>query len=594
MLIPGEGECFFPLLPHQIFDLAGTPSGMLREGGRPVRTANVVALLVVGVGILLAACAGTEPRIQRIVPSQNATAVATDTVIEIGFDRLVDRASVESRVQVEPSLPGCPPPAGACRMTWAERTLRIQPDLNLQPSTKYTVRLLAGFTDAHGQPNRLDHSWSFVTEAPPSVTGLEPAPQSVRVSPVRDLVLTFSRAMQPQSVEEAVRLTPPTRVRVVQNPSNHAQFQIAPLRPLQPRAEYTVEVSFAARDAHGNGMAGTLRSTFTTGDMSFPAMVGYLASTTDTGPRTTVGLVDPHPNPVAGRPLPKVLYQEPATGGATLQDFWWLPEGRGLLLLRRLPSGEVALFTYNISSGTMRDLGVTADAAALSPDGTRVAYTRGGELHLRTLADGRDRLLASEGSITGSPAFSPDGRTLVYVAVAVGPARVYLLNVDLGSRFRIPGVDDPTDQPAWAPDGDKLLFKRQRAGKASLWLFFLANPAGAELRRVADLDLEQPTWLDTTTVVGVLRQQGRPVVVVRVNVFSATDGEGGRPLTRPDTVSSGDQPSVPPYDRRVAFTSEVRGQPQIWVMNADGSAPLQLTYAEAGLVASKPKWTPRT
>lgn len=571
-----EGETFSPLRRLHC-----------RAAGLPA------ALVLVGLGALLAACAGTEPRIQRIVPSQNATAVATDTVIEISFDRSVDRASVESRVQVEPSLPGCRLTAGACRMDWAEETLRLPHDL-LQPGTKYTVRLLAGFTDARGKPNRLDHSWSFVTEAPPSVTGLDPGPQSARVSPARDLVLTFSRAMQPQSVEAAVQLTPPTKVQVVQNPSNHAQFQIAPLRPLQPRTEYTVEVSLAARDAHGNGLAATLRSTFTTGDMSFPAMVSYLASTTDSGPRTTVGLVDPHPNPVAGRPLPKVLYQEPASGGtAALQDFWWLPEGRGLLLLRRLPSQDPGLFTYDLSSGALRDLGVKADAAALTPDGTRVAYTRGGELHLRTLADGQDRLLAREGSITGTPAFSPDGRTLVYVAVTEGPARVYLLNVSLGSRFRIPGVDDPTDQPAWAPDGDKLLFKRQRAGKASLWLFFVANAAGADLRRVADIDLEQPSWLDTTTVVGVLRQQGRPVVV-RVNVFSATDGDGGRPLTRADTVSSGDQPSVPPYDRRVAFTSAVRGQSQIWVMNADGSAPLQLTYAEAGLTASRPKWTPRS
>ncbi len=542
---------------------------------------------------MLAACAPTPPRIQTIVPSQNASAVPTDSEIRIAFDRAVDHPSVERRLQIDPPLPGCGPGAGACRLAWSQNTLRVEHDQNLQPGTRYSVRLQPGFQDLQGRTNPLDHLWSFVTEASPAVTGLDPGPQSTRVSPARDLVLTFSRAMRPESVQAGIRLTPDVPLRVVQNPSNHAQFQIAPIQLLRARTDYTLEVSFDVRDIHGNALAATVRSTFSTAEMGFPAMVSYLASPPDGGPRATVGLVDPHPNLIAGRLLPKVIFDESATPEqATLLDFWWLPDGKSLVLLRRPQHGEPELAAFDLTSGILRELGIRASAAALAPDGARLAYVHNRELHLVGLLDHHDRLLAGGDALATPPTFSPDGRTLAYVAADGEASRIYLVNLDVGSRFRIPSIDDPTDQPAWAPDGDKLAFRRWRNGKASLWLFFLANAPGPAQRRVADVNLEQCVWLDSTTVVGVTHHAGRSALV-GVNVFSADENSTGRPLTRADTVLTGDEPSVPPYDRRVTFTSEVGGQAQVWVMNADGSAPLQLTYAEAGLVASRPKWTPK-
>jgi len=538
----------------------------------------------------VAACAPAEPRIQSIVPRQKATSVPTDTEIRIAFDRAVDRASVEQRLKMEPPPPGCASEGPACRLVWDQSSVALVHDENLLPSTRYTVRIASGFRDTAGHANTLDHQWEFLTEAAPAVTGLEPAPQASAVGPARDLTLTFSRGMRPESVSAGVRLTPPEALRVIQNPSNPAQFQVAPIRVLQPKTEYTLEIPFTVRDIHGNTMAASVRSTFTTGDVGFPAMVSYLAALPGGGSANALGLADPHPNPVAGRVLPKIVFHEPPDSSATLLDFWWMPDGKSVILLRRLPDRD-ALFAYDLVAGRLRDLGVRASAAALAPDGSRVVYIRDGELRSLRLSDGRDRLLPGGDALAVAPVFSPDGRNLAYLARSDGMSRVHLLNLAIDTRYRIPDVSDPTDSPAWAPDGEKIVYRRWRSGKASLWLFFLTNAPGPPQSQVADVDLAEMTWVDSNTIVGATRQGGRPALL-RVNA-SSPGAAAPRLLTRPDSVPAGDEPQVPSYDRRVAFRSSAQGGAQVWVMNADGSSPLQLTHAEDGLTASQPKWTPK-
>jgi Tol biopolymer transport system component len=59
------------------------------------------------------------------------------------------------------------------------------------------------------------------------------------------------------------------------------------------------------------------------------------------------------------------------------------------------------------------------------------------------------------------------------------------------------------------------------------------------------------------------------------------------------------QPTIPSYDRRIAFIRDAGGTPQLWLMNNDGTGVMQLTFAAyeprehlpaAGL--SLPRWSP--
>src|SRR5262249_24041521 len=65
------------------------------------------------------------------------------------------------------------------------------------------------------------------------------------------------------------------------------------------------------------------------------------------------------------------------------------------------------------------------------------------------------------------------------------------------------------------------------------------------------------------------------------------DGTGLRQLTRVAKGHAASSPEVSPDGTRIVFTIDG----QIWVMNADGRAQLQLTR-QAGFVNQQPSWSP--
>jgi Tol biopolymer transport system component len=172
----------------------------------------------------------------------------------------------------------------------------------------------------------------------------------------------------------------------------------------------------------------------------------------------------------------------------------WSPDGRQIAFVREgtmppgpspswccgvqifvVPSGGGAARPVTAASEPIRDLGTPA----WSPDGSRLAYValtvndfdRGwsgrygpfGSLHLVNLDGTNDHVLTLPAGLDGaaSPAWSPDGARLVF-ATCKGLA---VINAD-GSGFHALTTTstcstNPTDGfPAWSPDGTEIVFVR--------------------------------------------------------------------------------------------------------------------------------------
>jgi Tol biopolymer transport system component len=132
---------------------------------------------------------------------------------------------------------------------------------------------------------------------------------------------------------------------------------------------------------------------------------------------------------------------------------------------------------------------------AISPDGTRVAVTRGTmppEIHVVTLADGATRVLTLPEAdvIAEEPlSWSPDGRSVTFAGLADGREQVFVAAVD-GTSVEIPTTSklDPNVvvwQPAFSPDGEWIAFAT-RDTRTSYGSLHVMRPDGSDLRALTD------------------------------------------------------------------------------------------------------------
>jgi Tol biopolymer transport system component len=307
------------------------------------------------------------------------------------------------------------------------------------------------------------------------------------------------------------------------------------------------------------------------------------------------------------------------------------------------------IYLKMIGSSEMRRL--TTDPAmdimpSWSADGRQIAFVRIGRdglrIHLVSPVGGSDRKLSDFPTAFATPSWSPDSRWLAAArgpsaegtaTVPSGPVGLYLLPVDGGEArpLRIPQETGDTSGPALAPDGRHLAYISGVGFSSHIAVVDLGPdyiPTGAP-RRVT----RRPVWAqdgfawtrDGKSLLyaewGIHRllrveitgdRAAQPVEIAGLGAIRPATAlrrdrlvfvkepdekdiyrfEVGRPVEPAITSSFVDErPRFSPDGRRVAFASARSGEMEVWLADADGSGPIQLTH-RPGLWQSSPRWSP--
>ena len=277
------------------------------------------------------------------------------------------------------------------------------------------------------------------------------------------------------------------------------------------------------------------------------------------------------------------------------RDPVWSPDGRRLLVVRVDPSFQSeALYVMNPDGSGRTKL---AESASLvnyrwSPDGSRIAFSLGQVVRGNLVsdlwvmgADGSGKMRVATNA--EGPTWSPDGRLIAFVR-DVGDIHIRIANLDAGVSERLTPDSLTTIQPAWSPDGSRIAFVSNRAGGfPELYLMFADGSGLVRLTTNSSIDAN-PSWSpDGTRLLFERCCDNGTSDLLTIDV--ATRAEAN--LTSSSTQQDFD-PVFSPDGTRIAFVSFEIGQGNldVWVMNADGTAPMRMTQ-EAGPDLA-PHWQP--
>ncbi len=139
---------------------------------------------------------------------------------------------------------------------------------------------------------------------------------------------------------------------------------------------------------------------------------------------------------------------------------------------------------------------VDAIEPAVSSDGALLAFVSGNSL---VIFDGDDQFIVASGEVS-DPAFTPDGRNVVFADGHPGQRRIHMAALAGGAPQALTQTGD-CFEPAVAPDGSSVAFSCIGGGGSQVWLLDLKTGTRRQITRGA-CNNTYPAWdLDSRSVV---------------------------------------------------------------------------------------------
>jgi Tol biopolymer transport system component/DNA-binding winged helix-turn-helix (wHTH) protein len=258
----------------------------------------------------------------------------------------------------------------------------------------------------------------------------------------------------------------------------------------------------------------------------------------------------------------RTIYEVPATKGAVQvlsasglvsghAEIDWSPDSDKIAFAAKGAQNPSAIFLLSLASRTVRQ--ITQPQAkdedwgpAFSPDGTRIAFVRSSNIMIMPAEGGELQRLTSESvSVLGSPAWAPDGQSIVFASIIFASG-----HQDRVGLWRIPASGG---SPSPIREAGQLVWNPAIAKRG----FRLACEMSSSARSIDQMDLYPP------------EQKARTLV-------TSVSGENGGLQLSPD-------------GKKMAFESDRTGGLDIWTSDRNGQNPVQLTAIGT---AGAPRWSP--
>jgi Tol biopolymer transport system component len=232
----------------------------------------------------------------------------------------------------------------------------------------------------------------------------------------------------------------------------------------------------------------------------------------------------------------------------------WSPDGQSIVLAGTRKHGAPYLVIVSVSDGRWTQLtfpatGVVADVEpAFAPDGRRVVFVRWmsaavGDLFYVPSTGGDPKRLTFDGRRTRTPVWTSDGKQIVYSSARAGILTLWRVSAEGGTPVRVPSISGAAASPSISHDFRYLAYL-ENSQRMSIW---------------------------RADIVDGQAQPGTPLIDSGLEYDSS--------------------PQYSPDGTRIVFGSGRSGNDEIWICDADGGNPRQLT-SFLGAHSGAPRWSP--
>ena len=272
----------------------------------------------------------------------------------------------------------------------------------------------------------------------------------------------------------------------------------------------------------------------------------------------------------------------------------WITGRRGISQTRIafIRSNEVRLVDFDGAEEHGLPIVGPALSPAWHPGGQMIAYNTFGpesRIVIHDLRTGRSRDFGAQRNVTNlTPAFTPDGRSIVYTISSENGADMYLLPLAGGAFPRRITVGRGSENvgPSFSPDGNRVTFTSDRSGHPEVYIMD-ADGTNADIFTAFDFgdqnDRASPDWSpDGRQIAFQSRIDGR----FQIFTMNIRDRQP-RQLT---SEGENEDPSWAPDGRHLVFVSTRTGTQQLWILDTESGKLRQLTRVGGNRL---PAWSPR-
>lgn len=209
-----------------------------------------------------------------------------------------------------------------------------------------------------------------------------------------------------------------------------------------------------------------------------------------------------------------------------------------------------------------------------SPDGKQIAYHAydGNDYEIRifTLVTGTDTPITNNNTNDWNPVWSPDGSQIAFYSTEDGDYEIYLMDIDGSNRHQITHNATIDRFPGWSPDGNRITYTTYLGGKYQIYIMS-KDGTRSEFRAYGCISYFSPDGKQI--LYGQYCSAGDYGKILIMN----SDGSGLPQVLH----ESGRNAAWSPDGSQIIFESDSTGNSEIWIMDADGSNPIQLTFDPA-------------